>query len=108
MAAAQREDLRAIWECTEDHWEVSTYIGPHPKYEERYGSAYFCKKVGEPEWKRLEQFPDLTMTMNCLFIVLNGSLMRKLVMMEEKAQMVKMMRLRKMGKVRKMEMMTKL
>ena len=26
MAAVQREDYRAIWDCTEDHWQVSTYI----------------------------------------------------------------------------------
>ena len=54
-APAQREDLRAIWDLTADHWEVYTWIS-----DERYGSTYFYKEMGEADWKRFEQLLDMS------------------------------------------------
>ena len=54
MAPARREDLRAIWDLTEDHWEVYTWIS-----DERYGSTYFYKNMGDADWKRFEQLLDM-------------------------------------------------
>ena len=54
-APAQREDLRVIWDLTEDHWEVYTWIS-----DERYGSTYFYKEMGEADWKRFEQLLDMS------------------------------------------------
>ena len=54
MAPARREDLRAIWDLTEDHWEVYTWIS-----DERYGSTYFYKNKGDADWKRFEQLLDM-------------------------------------------------
>ena len=54
-APVPREELRAIWDLIEDHWEVYTYIS-----NERYGRAYFHKGMGDADWKRFEQFLEMS------------------------------------------------
>ena len=54
-APADRDDLRAIWDTTEDHWKVYTFIN-----DDRYGSTYFYKEMGDADWKRLEQLLDMS------------------------------------------------
>ena len=52
---ARREDLRTIWDLTEDQWDVFTCIG-----DNRYGNTYFHKDMGDEDWKRLEQLLDMS------------------------------------------------
>ena len=51
---ARREDLKAIWDLTEDFWEVGDHIN-----EGKYGEAYFYKDGGDDDWRRIEQLLDL-------------------------------------------------
>ena len=53
---ARREDLRAIWDLTEDKWDVFTCT--YSPGDNRYGNTYFHKDMGDEDWKRLEQLLD--------------------------------------------------
>ena len=53
--SAERDDLRAIWDITENNWEVYTIVN-----DDRYGSTYFYKNMGDGDWKRFEQFRDMS------------------------------------------------
>ena len=52
---ARREDLKAIWDLTEDFWEVGVHIN-----EGKYGHTYFYKDMGDDDWRRIEQLLDLS------------------------------------------------
>ena len=52
---ARREDLKAIWDLTEDFWEVGVHIN-----EGKCGETYFYKDGGDDDWRRIEQLLDLS------------------------------------------------
>ena len=51
MTSAEREDLRAIWDCLSLSWAISCFFG---------GIVVFQKASEEEAWQRLEEFLDLT------------------------------------------------
>ena len=51
MASAEREDLKAIWNCLSLSWRISWFYG---------SDVEFLKTSGEVAWQGLEQFLDLT------------------------------------------------
>ena len=63
LVKAQKEDIRAIWDITEDiqgNWCVGGYISDHPIHGEISGDVTFEKNIGESEWERLEKFLDMS------------------------------------------------